>query len=297
MIKYLFALLILSNTALASLQIQKQAGFGLLVKKQVESISTNNAGLGCVEPNRIFTVQQLVEMHKYVIQVNKNYSTTVEEYQYGIYNLTSEGADLTRQLRPGSKYIDDLELLFPTEEIVNPLGNTIKNYLSMNCSNLSFPEFYSIFVYTQYGYEQINSWPKPKSAYSNITQIRKNLSSALNKLPIYKGTVYMGTYLDQEAVHNILSRGVIQYGESYMSGSATTGYREFVNNAVLMFKSKSGRTIESVTSVPGEDEVLFKPGLQLRVKNVRFDPKAKSEVTEYNKKSFQGIYFIEAEEI
>lgn len=297
MFKSLFALLILSNTALAGLSIQKQAGFGLLVKKQVESILTHNSGLGCVEPNRIFTVQQLVEMHKYVIQVNKNYSTTVEEYQQGIYNLTSEGADLTRQLRPGSLYMDDLELLFPSEEIVNPLGNTIKNYLSKNCSNLSFPEFYSIFVYTQYGYEQINNWPKPKSAYSNIAQIRKNLSSALNKLPIYKGTVYMGTYLDQEALQNIVRSGVIQYGENYISGSATTGYREFVSNAVLMFKSKSGRTIESITSVPGEDEILFKPGLRLRVKSIYFDPEAKSEVTEYNKKSFQGIYFIEAEEM
>lgn len=297
MIKYLFAFLILSNTALAGLSLQKQAGFGLLVKKQVESISTNNAGLGCVEPNRIFTLQQIVEMHKNVIQVNKNYSATVEDYQYGISNLTSEDADLTVQLRPGSKYMDDLELLFPSEEIVNPLGNTIKNYLSKNCSNLSFPEFYSIFVYTQYGYEQINNWPKPKSAYSNIAQIRKNLSSALNKLPIYKGTVYMGTYLDQEAIQNILSSGLIQYEENFVSGSATTGYREFISNAVIIFKSKSGRTIESVTSVPGEDEILFKPGVRLKVKSIRYDPEEKSSITLYNKKSFQGIYFIDAEEI
>jgi hypothetical protein len=116
--------------------------------------------------------------------------------------------------------------------------------------------------YSGSAYVQLNSHLRAGAPMpSSLTDLSSNLSSALSKLPDYKGMVYRGTTLDDAALAKYVQGKVVT--EDAFTSSSTT--RPFPGNTQFTIFSSSGKEISGLSSIPTEDEVLFNKGTHFQV--------------------------------
>ena len=116
--------------------------------------------------------------------------------------------------------------------------------------------------YSGAAYGQVNSHLRngvPMPGY--LSDVSDNLSSALSKLPDYKGMVYRGTDLDPAQVARYVPGQTVT--ESAFTSSSST--RPFPGNTQFTIMSSSGKDISGLSSIPNEDEVLFNKGAHFTV--------------------------------
>ncbi|GAB0104454.1 hypothetical protein JMUB6875_34280 [Nocardia sp. JMUB6875] len=99
-----------------------------------------------------------------------------------------------------------------------------------------------------------------------------DITSGLEKLPAYDGTVWRGTHLTPEQIARYVP------GEKVTEASFTSTSRDprriFTSKVEFIIHSESGRDISALSARPSEKEVLFKPGTTFEVRGVVEDPNA-----------------------
>lgn len=124
---------------------------------------------------------------------------------------------------------------------------------------LTAQEVHALQYYTMDGYSCVNGYLRagvqgPVQGYVDV------LTSALAKLPAYRGFVSRGAVLPDH-VYAKYEIGAIVDDKAFLSAST----HEMTGNAILTILSISGRAIMPVSLFPVENEVLFFPGTRFRV--------------------------------
>ncbi|GAM51263.1 hypothetical protein NSK11_contig00108-0001 [Nocardia seriolae] len=103
-------------------------------------------------------------------------------------------------------------------------------------------------------------------------QLATDMKSALEKLPIYDGTVWRGAHLTAEELARYVPGAKVS--ESSFTSTSRDPRRTFVNNVEFVIHSETGRDISSISARPGEREVLFAPGTTFEVRGAVENPNA-----------------------
>lgn len=157
-------------------------------------------------------------------------------------------------------------------------------------SALSKHEVFALFDYIEWGYQTFNRalWSEQSNNPLERGEIRL-LTSALNKLPSYRGRVYRGEIdpFVQEDMNDLNDRiASLIPGQPYLfKGFMSTtlaknaqgkAYRE---NRVIVYevKSKHGKNVAPLSSRLEENEILFRPGTWFQVLDLRKIPKKRSD--------------------
>ena len=91
------------------------------------------------------------------------------------------------------------------------------------------------------------------------------LNEALAKLPKYEGFVMRGTNLPV-SIRNQHQQGATVVYDAFTSTSTSHG---FSGQDQFLIYSKTGRPVMSISSISGEEEVLFQSGTRFRIISVR----------------------------
>lgn len=123
----------------------------------------------------------------------------------------------------------------------------------------------ALYFYTDTGYEELNQQLRNKRVNEQVGIFHKYLTSALGRLPFYKGKCLRGTeskYLEQ------LDVGAIVDFECYISATKLNTLPEPFgdSSALLVISSKTGRSISAFSKYKdSEDEILFSFGTKFVV--------------------------------
>ncbi|AYF76581.1 hypothetical protein D7D52_25310 [Nocardia yunnanensis] len=103
-------------------------------------------------------------------------------------------------------------------------------------------------------------------------RLAADISSGLEKLPSFDGTVWRGTHLSPEELARYVPGAKVT--EPSFTSSSRDPRRIFTSNVEFVIHSESGRDISAISARPGEKEVLFKPDTTFEVRGVVHDPNA-----------------------
>lgn len=95
-------------------------------------------------------------------------------------------------------------------------------------------------------------------------------TSALNQLPPSAGTVFRGTNLPPSVVNNYTPGQIVT--ERAFTSTSSDAAQSFPGDTQFVINSTNGRRVDGVSAIPSESEVLFPPGTQFEVLDVRVDP-------------------------
>jgi len=100
------------------------------------------------------------------------------------------------------------------------------------------------------------------------------IKNALQKLPIYRGSVVRGTDLPSEVLSQYRPGEVITEKAflSTTTNPAVARSTAFSGNVEFRIASFTGRDVSSVSMFPGEREILFPPGTRFFVAGKTVDP-------------------------
>lgn len=135
--------------------------------------------------------------------------------------------------------------------------------------------------YTESGYKDINKALRGQTNYQNILNERvstvtaryvddaKFATAALNKMPVYQGTVYRGAKFAPDEVQAIANRykvgeTIIEQGFTSTAAGAPANFWNSANIRYII-NSRDGRDVQSVSGVRVEKEVLFRPYTKYQV--------------------------------
>jgi len=122
-------------------------------------------------------------------------------------------------------------------------------------------EHSAISTYTRVSYETLNHslWNGTIDDVSAVAAFSHDLSAGLAKLPDYEGAVLRGSHPDRPAAAYDLERyesGSVVIENGYISSTVSPEV-EFNGEVLWIIESKHGKDVENLTSVKGEQEVLF----------------------------------------
>lgn len=141
-------------------------------------------------------------------------------------------------------------------------------------NRIPLPELVAIRAYTSSGSKMVNRILRTSdvSSLQNISGFVRSASSGLNKLPNYVGVVKRGICLnpaDYPSLQKIVSHyeiGKKITEKAFVSASAGNSFEGMIT---FNISSKFGKSIKDLSGWPQENEVLFVPGSEFVVKNVR----------------------------
>jgi NAD:arginine ADP-ribosyltransferase len=125
--------------------------------------------------------------------------------------------------------------------------------------------------YTSDDYRELNTALRTgdTAELSRLDAYIRSATSGLNQLPAYRGTVFRGTNLSDEAAANYVP-GATVTERAFTSTSSELG-AEFPGNTKFVIQSETGRDVSRLSEFADEEEVLFAPGTQFRVLGVDVD--------------------------
>jgi hypothetical protein len=183
--------------------------------------------------------------------------STSEERSDWLYDRKND-SDYTKQLRRANKIVKAMENAPPPHP----------------------EEVAAAIVYTGSAYAKINSLLRGDRNRFNPTpeeekQFREDArltAAALANLPPYQGTVYRGSDVPQSVLDSYRV-GEIASDRGFVSSSAnvdvTNKFRgsgaEGTTPVSYVIQSRTGRSVQNLSSYPKEEEVLFAPDTQFRV--------------------------------
>lgn len=138
-------------------------------------------------------------------------------------------------------------------------------------ANIRPAEALGINRYTSIEYASMNKYLRAgkKPMKGTLDALIEVTNSGLDKLPKYEGTTYRGADLGSAIIK--------RYEEAFTSGkpfteiaymSTTTDItKKFDGNVLFMLQGKNGVPVKVLSQFPGEEEVLFKPGTQFKIKS------------------------------
>ncbi len=123
-----------------------------------------------------------------------------------------------------------------------------------------------ISLYSNGKYRELNEQLRTGVMDSNLWEQAKSLNTALDYLPPHVGTTYRKAGLDDKAA------GLYKVGQVVEERAFTsTSTKDHIWSGDYRFEihGKTGRSIEKLSSHPGEAEVLFKMGTRFRVLEIK----------------------------
>jgi hypothetical protein len=135
-------------------------------------------------------------------------------------------------------------------------------------------EHSAVADYTTTGYLDLNDALRSTTVDASQLARIDAIKSALQKLPIYRGTVTRGTDLPPEVLAQYRP-GEIITEKAFLSTTTDPSVARstaFTGNVEFRIFSNTGRDISSVSLLPGEEEVLFPPGTRFYVVGRTTDP-------------------------
>lgn len=156
-------------------------------------------------------------------------------------------------------------------------------------AGLTKQEMFSLHEYIEWGHQNFNRalWSEFSNNELERAEIRL-LTSALNRLPSYRGQVFRGE-LDSQVTEDLLELdkrisslipGQPYFFKGFLGAALpkSKASNPFQDKRVIVYeiKSKSGKLIAPLASRPGAEEVLFRPGTWFQVVDVKKIPKART---------------------
>lgn len=148
-------------------------------------------------------------------------------------------------------------------------GSVDKNALAL--TRLTSADRKALGDYTGSGYLELNNALRAGKLTPELQARVDAINAALAKLPDYKGPVSRGTTLPAETLEKYKPGAVITE-DAFTSTSKETS-KAFTGNTRFEILSKTGKFVEKYTKIPGEQEVLFPPGVRFSVIERSTDPK------------------------
>lgn len=183
-------------------------------------------------------------------------SPTLEE-------LASQALAAMSKLSPDQRYCEGIKKCGGYAHYDAKFSGDCKFDVKATCG-LEAREVSAIKFYTGSGYSCLNQylWGKDRNEKQAVVE---TLNSALNKLPEYQGFVARGTDLPASirATHEL---GATVTYEAFTSTSSISGWQ---GTDRFLIYSLTGRPIMSLSSLPHENEVLFKSGTKFRIISVK----------------------------
>lgn len=184
----------------------------------------------------------------------------------GGQSLAADVLSATGQMNPNQRYCDAITACGASyyDTGLEPYGSC--ELTTQASCGLEAREVAAIKYYTASGYGCFNKflWRKEEGKVQGGVDV---LNEALAKLPKHEGFVVRGTSLPAEIRAQHLAGATVTYDAftSSSTGGAFSGKDQF------LIYSKTGRPIMSLSSISGEDEVLFAAGTKFRVVSVKGD--------------------------
>lgn len=156
-------------------------------------------------------------------------------------------------------------------------------------------ELMAIEYYTNEGTDPLNKAVLGNSDCVNAVGIvAKNLVSALNRLPPFTGTSYSMQSVSAATLANELVVGKTYTRPIFMSTSTDEAGAYFFYNAqninvLFEVRGKSGRELAGISAFETEREVLFKPGSQFKIVEVRKEKKFEDGRSMWGKLEFTRV--------
>jgi uncharacterized protein YukE len=167
-------------------------------------------------------------------------------------------------LLKGARYLSDVRAASRGLEDAGVAGRSLDDAASASRLELSAAEDGAVKDYSGAAYGRLNAMLRngdEAAMTGSMKDLSDNLSSALAKLPDYKGMVYRGTTIDDAAAAKYIPGATVS--EPAFTSSSTT--HPFPGNTQFTIFSSSGKDISGLSSIPNEDEVLFDKGTKFQV--------------------------------
>lgn len=170
------------------------------------------------------------------------------------------------------KSVDINQLISEVEQDYH-VDNFIKN-IELNVENahkLKLSHHFSILLYTDYMYKNVNQFLREQRSIDNYITYVKTLCSALNGLPDYRGEVHRvvnlpGHIVDKYEVGKvILERAFVSSSADEIAVNAFRTNTDQSYNTIFYITSKTGKDISKISKWPDEKEVLFRAGTKFKV--------------------------------
>jgi hypothetical protein len=142
-------------------------------------------------------------------------------------------------------------------------------------------ELNEIQAYTGSGYHRLNSYLRDGETFGEDVDVTEQkidrLVGSLSKLPPYRDVVVRNSSIGEETLAILMNMeaGDVINMKAFTSTTRRDFLSIFAGGADVQFKitSKSGRSVEKLSSHKSEQEVLFGPGVRFKLsKDVYFDP-------------------------
>jgi hypothetical protein len=170
---------------------------------------------------------------------------------------------------------DATELARFEDAIAQLLKSSIARNTGFNDCGMSAGELYALTLYTGSGYGILNSALRMGGESAEKQKpFRDALDSALKKLRRFNGEVRRGTTVNPSELEKYREGEVVTF-PAFTSTSLGSGWN---GNIKFVIRSVTGRYVGSLSSVYGEDEVLFPAGAKFKVL-ARKDVSGVAEVT------------------
>jgi hypothetical protein len=184
------------------------------------------------------------------------------------------GAILKR--RPiGDLEYADFNIPFYSKNRITKIYNEINEKLNQSPA-LSLDEKLSIYLYTDHYWSVINSAIRGNKLdiLEKLKPLIFNIQSGLQKLPVYRGTVYRGIQANRSFTKaKYLLKRTVTFSE-FTSTSTSTDVESLLGIAysdfpvVFVIQSKTGRLVGENSANPHEDEVLFGMNTKFKVHSI-----------------------------
>ncbi len=124
--------------------------------------------------------------------------------------------------------------------------------------DIPYEKYFAMRLYSQGAYLLFDRESFIDSRFHQSLRLVKNLMvSILGHIRPYSGDIYIGTSIPYEEWSTLKAGEEYSYS-SFMSGSANSGFTNFIKNAVLVVrKNLTGVLISSISSFPYEGEVIW----------------------------------------
>lgn len=177
--------------------------------------------------------------------------------------LASDVMGAASQLNPDKKYCDAVKACGGWYQDASLSGFDCKISAKPTCG-LEAREVSAIQFYTSSGYGCFNQfiWGKKEGPQQGGID---TLNEALRKLPKHEGFVVRGTRLPASVRDQHQAGATVVYDA--FTSTSTGG--AFSGNDQFLIYSKTGRPVMSISSISGEDEVLFPSGTRFRVVSIQ----------------------------
>lgn len=129
----------------------------------------------------------------------------------------------------------------------------------------------SVRDYTGTGYRDLNAALRGERPLTDeIAQRAEHLSAALSRLPDHTGPVFRGTTLDPAQLARYEPGSVVRE-PAFTSTSQAQG-AAFAGDVLFVITSRHGKSVQHLSSLPHEAEVLFDKGARFYVARHLHDP-------------------------